>query len=362
MRFPRGARLVVVASMLLGGLSSTAPVLAETGIVDLPLTFTVVNRNTSKLACPGFDGQQYVVRGSLVAPASVLTASERAVTLYLHGSTVGEFQWHFREFRSRGYDFAWEMAERGHASVTIDQLGYGSSDHPHGHDMCTGTLADVAHQVVQALRHGGAVDVGGYELDGGPGIAFGRLALAGNSWGTLVAQIEVYSFHDVDALIEHGMNNQPVTVVHSFPFLAPQALSCAQGGDGGSGYAYSWADPEMERYSAFWDIEADVWQAVKQRLYPDPCGNVDSNGDAIFGPDQQLLVGEIDVPVLIVAGEFDAMVGPTRISSEIQGARMTSSPDVTVRTIANQGHVGQFEVTKDALFEVIEEWLRDRSF
>jgi hypothetical protein len=49
------------------------------------------------------------------------------------------------------------------------------------------------------------------------------------------------------------------------------------------------------------------------------------------------------------------------MTSEIQSARMTSSPNVTVRSIENQGHAGQFEVTKDALRDMIADWLERNS-
>lgn len=346
----------VIAVLASGGL-----VTADEQIVDLPVAFSVINRNGSRLACGNPDGQRYIVRGSIVAPAAAL-ADPTAVTLYLHGSTVGEFQWHFREFRDRGYDFAWELAERGHVSVTIDQLGYGASDRPNGNDLCTGVMADVANQIVMALRAGGPIESGGYELDGEDGVSFERVALAGQSWGALVAQIAVYSFGGVDAFINHGINNQPVTIVHSLPLLSMHAASCLQGGDDGSGYAYSWIDRELERYSVAWRMEEDVWQAVKARIMPDACGNSTSNGEAFLGPDQQQAVSEIDVPALLIAGEYDAMVGPARATMAIQAARMTSSPEVTVVIVEDQGHAGQFEPTKHELLEVMDAWLTDHSF
>lgn len=342
---------VVLLTILAGG----APAAQAEDILDLPVTFSVINRNESRLACGDPDGEHYAVRGSLVAPAGALDHSGRAATLYLHGATVGEFQWHFREFRDRGYDVAWELARHGHISITIDQLGYGSSDRPDGNRLCTGVMADVANQVVRALR------TGGYELDGGAGVAFGRVALAGQSWGALVAQIAVYSFGEVDAFINHGINNQPATIVHSLPLLGGHAASCARGGDDGSGYAHSWIDPELERYSAVWEIEKDVWEAVKARLQRDACGNSASNGEAFFGPEQQQGVGEIDVPALLIAGEYDLMVGPARATMEIQAARMISSPDVTLQIIPDQGHAGQFEVTKGILVQILDDWLTDHS-
>jgi len=67
-----------------------------------------------------------------------------SVHLYLHGGTAGEWMWHFPETIVAGYDYATEQAELGHASVVIDTLGYGTSDHPLGTAECVGSLADIA--------------------------------------------------------------------------------------------------------------------------------------------------------------------------------------------------------------------------
>ncbi|HYF27789.1 MAG TPA: hypothetical protein VD931_18750, partial [Baekduia sp.] len=54
-------------------------------VVDVPVAFGVVNVNRSRVPClPGPDGRPYTVRGTLVAPRSVLR-ERRAVTLYAHG-------------------------------------------------------------------------------------------------------------------------------------------------------------------------------------------------------------------------------------------------------------------------------------
>jgi hypothetical protein len=122
------------------------------GVVDLPVSFKVENVNRSKVPCLSY-GREYTVRGHLVAPGSTLTsAAPRAVTIYLHGTTVGEPTWRFKAVA--GYDYAYEQARAGHASVTIDQLGYGASDIPNGNQICTGSQADIVHQIVGKLRSG----------------------------------------------------------------------------------------------------------------------------------------------------------------------------------------------------------------
>jgi hypothetical protein len=72
------------------------------------------------------------------------------VTLYLHVLGLGEFFWRFQDVP--GYDYAAALARAGQSSVVIDRLGYDSSDKPPGKDICLGSQADIAHQMVTALR------------------------------------------------------------------------------------------------------------------------------------------------------------------------------------------------------------------
>src|SRR2546423_129266 len=121
-------------------------------MVDLPVAFRVDNTNSSRLPCHS-DGKTYVVRGHLTGPrAAIAGPGPRAVTLYYSGYDSGEWNWRFRVVP--GYDYAAELARVGHASVTIDQVGYGESGHPQGNDTCLGAQADIAHQIIGQLRAG----------------------------------------------------------------------------------------------------------------------------------------------------------------------------------------------------------------
>src|SRR5688572_29160147 len=124
---------------------------AAEGVVELPVAFAVKNTNTTEVPCQS-DGTDYTVKGHLVAPAAALD-SPKAATLYLHAVTFGEYYWRFKGVP--GYDYASNMAERGHVSVAIDRIGYGESGRPDGNSgTCFGSEADVAHQIVQSLRNG----------------------------------------------------------------------------------------------------------------------------------------------------------------------------------------------------------------
>jgi dienelactone hydrolase len=119
----------------------------------------------------------------------------------------------FHEPQGTAFDTAAQLARRGHVSVVIDMLGYGTSGDPPGDMVCDGGLADIAHQIVSQLRSGC------YRLGKGRGIAFRRVALFGFSSGGTVAEVEAYSFRDIDALALLGWSDQDTgpALLHALP-------------------------------------------------------------------------------------------------------------------------------------------------
>src|SRR3954467_13450856 len=126
------SRSAILIALLVAGLAAPTAT-ASSPPVDEPIAFQVRDTNTSHVPCQS-DGASYIVRGHLTGPRSA-----RAVTLYYTGFESGEWNWRFR--RVPGYDYAAEMAERGHASVTFDQVGYGASGHSFVLATCCGQQA-----------------------------------------------------------------------------------------------------------------------------------------------------------------------------------------------------------------------------
>ena len=275
--------------------------LAAAGIADLPVEFTVRNQNRSKAAC-NVDGDTYTVRGHLTAPEDVLTGSApKSITLYQHGIAAGEWYW---RVDLPGYHHAEELARRGHASLTIDRLGYDSSDAPDGLGMCVGGQADITHQIVQQLR------AGDYRVPGREAVGFDRVALAGQSNGGQIVQIATYSFGDVDALIIMDWTDLGLTTQANARFFA-SLQTCLRGGQpvregGPSGYAYYDLGADEFRTGNFADTEEQVLAVAVPQQNRHPCGDMVSQLGSVMVDVQRL--SEITVPVLLMYGEADARV------------------------------------------------------
>src|SRR6476619_5002225 len=110
----------LAVAMLCGTAQARAVKIAST-----PVSFQVKNTNTTTAPGCAPDGGTYTVRGHLTAPKK---GKQAGVTLYLHGLGLGEWLWNFQPVKS--YNFVAGMARLGHASVTVDRLGYGASGKP----------------------------------------------------------------------------------------------------------------------------------------------------------------------------------------------------------------------------------------
>jgi pimeloyl-ACP methyl ester carboxylesterase len=328
-------------------------------ISSKPVTFSVQNVNRSNLAC-GTDGATYQVRGHLVGPRAAVASSSRrrkharAVTLYLHGFGFGEWFWDFSA--APGYDYASLQAKSGHTSVVIDRLGYDSSGHSDGNRSCLGGQADVAHQVVQQLRKGS------YSVANGKPIRFGKIALAGHSAGGEIADIEAYSFKDVNALIvmSFSYSNLPRAQIA----LGPTRDKCLAGGEPAepgapSGYAF-FGQPTAADYQAimFADSTPSVLEAATALRNRDPCGDTASIVPALL--QQRPFVAKLKLPVLIVCGTRDALY--SSLGCGQQRDRYTRSRSRRLELIKGAGHALTLGRSAKAFRKKVGRWLGRRGF
>lgn len=316
------------------------------GVVDIPVEFRVVNVNQTQVPCSG-DGGTYTIAGHLTAPRDQLDG-DGAITLYEHGIAGGEWYW---RLPVAGYHHSYEMAARGHASLTIDRLGYDRSDAPAGTGICMGSQATMAHQIVQALRSGDYV-----RGDGAVAPRFDKVFLAGQSNGGQLAEIEAYSFHDVDSIILMAWVDRGLTP-EVYPRFFVAAGQCAAGGSahekdpGKRGYVYFDQGREEFETGNFDGIDPAVLATALPLQNQHPCGDMMSQGQGLAL--NLAKAGEITVPVLGMYGERDR-----RVTAGMEaGAYFTSAPETKAVVIAGAGHyIGQ-SVDPSRVFDPLADWL-----
>jgi len=318
---------------------------------SIPISFTVRNVNRSRVACPS-DGKTYTVRGHLVAPAGTLRGGPtRTATLYLHGLGFGEFFWDFTAVG--GYDYAAAQARAGQVSVVVDRLGYGASSRPDGNAICVGSRADIAHQMVTDLRSGH------YTLGGRTPVRFGRIVLAGHSYGAQIAQVEAYSFGGINGLVLIGYADRVQSLAAQIS-LAYANLTCAAGGrrvtPRGPAHYTSFGFAPAAPKALFADVGEGVLKAALPRLSIDPCGDDASFAKAV--PVDLRNLRRVHVPVLIVEGAADALFPPP--AARNQAALFTGARSVSTTVVPLAGHAITLERHHRVLERAVRLFLRTR--
>src|SRR2546423_8380980 len=328
---------------------NAAPATAQS-TVELPVAFQVKNTNTSKSPCNSGlpDGATYTIRGHISGPQAALASGKAdLITIYLFGYEAGEWNWDLKGVP--GYDYAAELARSGQVSLTLDELGYGASGHSaNGNETCQGAEADTIHQIVQKLRKGE------YTLPDSPTIKFSKVVLAGHDVGGEVAEIEAYSYFDIDGLILVNFAEQGFT-----PYIIERSTVAAFDTctESANGYAHFISDQEF-RTLLFYNAEPRVIEAADAQRNPNPCGVIRSNPPAIL-VDNRVHVSQIEVPVLIVFGNNDTLVW-TRQGEEEEERNFSGSPDQNTAFIPEAGHFTMFAVTAERFDSTMSAWLSSR--
>jgi pimeloyl-ACP methyl ester carboxylesterase len=363
--------LVMLLALIAAGMLAPAAQARTRKIALVPVQFAVQNVNRSQLPC-GTDGAPYQIRGHITGPRSILAGTGRSrvaptATLYLHGLGYGEWFWRFTKtgrsdvpVPSAGipanFKYATEQAKRGHVSVTIDRLGYDFSGHPDGRRSCLGGQADIAHQVVQALK------AGTYTAQGANALRFRRVALAGHSIGAQIAMVEAYSFQDVEALVlaSFTFQNLPRAQVA----LGPTRDACLAGGQPAeltdpTGYAY-FGQPAAADFEAimFHRLVPSLRGYVLALRNRDPCGDIDSIIPALL--QQQVQLPKIRDPVLIICGTRDALF--SALGCRMQADRFRRRRGISVELVRNIGHALTLEPPAKTFRRKVSRWLDRRGF
>ena len=327
-------------------------------VVEQRVTFTVVNTNTSGLPCPS-DGATYEVRGLLTGPRSAFRAGvSRTISVYLHGfSFGGGWLWSFKDVP--GYDWPTEMARLGHVSLSIDRLGYENSDHPEGQMTCVGSAADVTHQIVQSLRNRT------YTVDGGSPVDFSKVILVGHDVGGVVAEVEAYSYDDIDGLVVWGWAEQGSSdwVMQRFP---ERTAHCLTGGEsaedteprGPTGYFHWPVTAQEVRDGIHRYMDPRVLDAAVPRRNRNPCGDIYSAFEATEVHANTDALAAIDIPVLLVYSDDD-LIYETEGAKQ-QPAHFTGTDDLSWVMLLEAGHFPMLERRAGEYRQLVSNWLRAR--
>jgi hypothetical protein len=364
-QFVAGAASVASAAALglaAPGIASAAqPGTHATGITQVPVSFRVRNTNDSKAACAplsGGNGKTYTVRGHLTEPSSAV-GRDVPVALYNHGHGTGEWFWNFDKVP--GYNYAKQMAKNGFASVTVNKLGYGESGKPPGDDVCYGTEATVSHEIIRDLR------TGHYSVGSGSPVSFSKVALAGAAQSAFDAEVEEYSFHDVDALMLFGFVDGPVSPAlltnYGINFANCAVNPLHQDGRASPG-GYQYRERTDKQYVSddFYDASQDVVTAATKMRSKDPCGYPFSAPQTLLSNNfNELLEPDADTPLLSVIPDHDGNI-IAALAPSYQNLEFARVHDKTVTTVNDTGTFFTLGHSAGEFRSLVANWLDGHGF
>ena len=336
---------------LIGVCAVLVPASAWCGVTTM--SFPVTLQNRSLVPCLSSGSGPAEIAATLVTPKH---SSPSGLTVYVHGLGFDRSFWSFDAVP--GLDYATAMASAGHASLLIDRLGYGDSTKPDGNASCVRVQADIVHQVIAQLPAGFP--------------QFTRLALVGHSAGALVSQVEAYSFHDVDALALASYADEGASA-DALSAFAQAGVACVTGqapqnyasfGPSAADYSHLMFNTPRPLTGQLPILDSPptarpkLIAAATARRTSDPCGDYQSIPFEIVL--SQVLLATIDVPVMVVCGDRDAIFPPP--ACDLQALHFLGNADFTHTTIAGAGHAVTLGTTSDAFRDAMATWLAARGF
>lgn len=234
----------------------------------------------------------YQVAGWLCGRGSI---QHSTIQVLVHGSTYSHVYWDL-PYQPERYSYVRTATAAGYATLAIDRIGIGESDHPPAIDVTVAANAHVVHQVVQTLRSGDL------HVQGFGRIKGKRVMLVAHSLGSIISIREAATYHDVDGLVLSGfahdfgpgLGELGATFIpaSSDPHFAGRNipagyLTTAPGARGGSFFYYApLTDPAV----------VAVDEANKETA---------TSGESVDFAESLAMSPQIDVPVLSVMGDRD---------------------------------------------------------
>ena len=285
-------------------------------------------------------GETYAVRGFLYRPAGASTCSS-SVLLLLHGTAGGAWGWDF-PVRPEKYSVARALAAAGYPAVALDELGYGSSDHPNGWTLTIPSYAAITAEIIEHLR------AGSYEV--AAPVPFTRVGLAAHSAGAEIAELTAGTSGNIDLLMVLAYGHFISQEVAQVFFTEEQARALQRD------YVYFWGTRErLHRYHHNAEyIEPDVLAKVDQLTTLTPSGLVLTIGNQ---PSREV-ISSIRIPVLLVLSEKDYIFPIEHATKEL--ALFAGASDKTLQVVQHAGHTFQLEPNAPETSAEIVQWLRQR--
>jgi pimeloyl-ACP methyl ester carboxylesterase len=297
-------------------------------VSSLALAFVMVASSIAHADAPTPERIDFsLADGNTMAGFVYGESTDRPLVILIHGASDTHAVFDF----GNGFHTARDLAHHGFGVLAIDRVGYGASSHPNGDTLDFATQAGYVHEMIQDVRNGAL------------GFTPPAIVVLGPSLGADVTLVEAATYHDVDGvvIVSHTQQLQPALFQVDVNAWFAQGPYFDFGVDFRTSFFY--AEPWAVQHV----IDAD--NATRSLV---PRAEILS---ALTGQ-SNFALAQIDVPVLLMQAEYDALFVPQNDS-----ALFTSSPDVSFALIAHAGHkMFSHPASKQAAVHTVTDWLDAR--
>lgn len=274
------------------------------------------------------------------------------VLLTVHGATYSRAYWDF-PFDPDHYSFVQAANAAGHATLNIDRIGIGASDHPLSALTTLDRQAYIGHQLVDALRSGSM------------GHAFQRVVLVGHSLGSVISIGHAATHKDVDGLVVTGYLHTfglglPAAVPNVYPAMLDPRFASA-GLDAG----YVTTQPGTRGSTFYYMPSSDPAVLAVDEALKETVTAVELAELAAYGSVATSLL--VDVPVLSVVGRYDSLFCMAVPCTDVLNAAMleplaySPAAELELAITPEAGHDLNLQTTAPFTYAAILDWL-DRRF
>jgi pimeloyl-ACP methyl ester carboxylesterase len=304
---------------------------------------------TVPVSLSALSAAKYAVAGTLCRPSGWGAGQDAAdVDVLVPGATYTRLYWDW-PLDPQVYSFVDATLQAGRATFAVDRIGSGASSHPTSALLSVTVDAFVLHQLVGWLRSSAGAR---------------QVTVVGHSLGSGVAVYEAAQYHDTDRLVVtgllHSTGSRLVTALASFRPAALMApfrglgydlgyLSTAPGARFADFYSAT-ADPAIVAYD---ELHKDVVSGAEMGDYP-----------TLLTPPALDVTRHVDVPVLEVAGQLDALLcGGSLDCSDLdavqahEAAFYPAASSVTTLTVPWTGHDVALHPSAPDTFAAIDRWI-----
>jgi pimeloyl-ACP methyl ester carboxylesterase len=267
------------------------------------------------------------------------------VQVLVPGIPFDRSYWDFPQ-QSRRYSYVRDATRAGYLTLSYDRPGTGASDYPPAEDVTVESNAFVLHQLVQHVRTGELARVGA-----------GAVVSVGFSFGSAVAITEAARYRDVDGVVITGFLHNFGPAIEQFGSIVYPAAEDPAFADRGLPPGYLTTRPGA--LSAFVNPDnTDPRVIAGAEQLKTTFAPREGDGFVATISDRELS-RSIDVPVLTVVGEDDALLCADPVCSAASSEHDAYSPaaQLQVTVVPEAAHALNYHRTAPRVYDVILAWM-----